>query len=82
MAGQYLRKKRINPALLDTYFLVIERRLTLTFSGDGKEKGLRELLGERLDNMTNTEYRTRHRSRLEYLSRLTGEQVARRLKTG
>ncbi len=82
MAGQYLRKKRINPALLDTYFLVIERRLTLTFSGDGKEKGLRELLGERLDNMTNTEYRTRHRSRLEYLSRLTGEEVARRLKTG
>lgn len=80
MAGQYLRKRRIDPALLDTYFAVIEKRLNLTFSGDGNEKGLRELLREQLDKMTDTEYRTRHRSRLEYLSRLTGEEVARRLK--
>ncbi len=82
MTVQYLRKKRINPALLDTYFVVIEKRLNLTFSGDGYEKGLRELLNEELARMTDIEYRTRHRSRLEYLSRLTGEEVARMLKTG
>lgn len=81
MAVQYLRKKKIRPALLDTYFTVIEERLLLTFSGDGHEKGLRELLSEHLAGMTDSQYRSKHRSRLEYLSRLAGEEVARRLKS-
>lgn len=81
MAGEYIMKKNIRPALLDTYFTVIEKKLLLTFSGDGHEKGLRELLSEQLTGMTDSEYRTKHRSRLEYLSRLTGEEVARRLRS-
>ncbi len=80
MVKQYSLKKRIHPSLLETYFRVIERRLNLTFSGDGHEKGLRELLREDMNSMTDNEYRAKHRSRLEYLSRLTGVEVARRLK--
>lgn len=80
MSVQYLRKKNIRPSLLDTYFEVIEERMKRSFSGDGLEKGLRELLSERLRGMTTSEYRSKHRSRLEYLSRLAGEEVARRLK--
>ncbi len=80
MAAQYMKKKRIRASLLDVYFTVIEKRLILTFSGDGHEKGLRELLSEEMEGMTDAEYRLKHRSRLEYLSRLTGEEVARRLR--
>jgi hypothetical protein len=80
MATNYAAKKRIDASLLETYFKVIERRLVQTFSGDGQEKGLREILKEHIVGMTDNEYRTRHRSRLEYLSRLTGAEVARRLK--
>ncbi|MCL5020424.1 MAG: hypothetical protein M1339_01915 [Bacteroidetes bacterium] len=80
MSPQYLRKKKMHPSLLDVYFKVIEERMRLTFSGDGSEKGLKELLGLHLDGMTDNEYKANHRSRLEYLSRLTGEEVARKLK--
>ncbi len=81
MGVQYSRKKRIRPGLLETYLNVVEKRLNLTLSGDGSEKGLRELLAEQLHGMSDAEYRSKHRSRLEYLSRLTGEEVARKLNS-
>ena len=80
MALQYVRKRRIRTSLLDAYFIAIETRLLLTFSGDGHDRGLRELLSEQLKGMTEAEYRSKHRSRLEYFSRLAGEEVARRLR--
>ena len=76
----YSKKKRIRPDLLDIYFKVIEERLTRSYSGDGNEKGLRELLSEKLAGLTEKEYRSTHRNQLEYLSRLTGDEVAKRLK--
>ncbi len=81
MTLQYVKKKKIQPRLLDIYFIVIEERLRLTHSGDGVEKGLKELLGRHLDGMTASEYRTKHRSKLEYLSRLTGKELARKLNS-
>ncbi len=80
MVDRYSTMNRIEVSLLATYFSVIEERLVLTFSGDGHEKGLRELLRKRLDNLTEDEYRSTHKNRLEYLSRLTGKEVAGMLK--
>ncbi len=79
MSPQYLKRKKIRPSLLDIYFRVIEERMKLTFSGDGSESGLKELLGRHLNGMTDIDYRSKHRSRLEYLSRMAGKEVARRL---
>lgn len=59
---------------------MIERKLNLTFSGDGKEKGLNDLLKEHIGNLNDEEYKTVHKNRLEYLWRLTGDQVASILK--
>ncbi len=77
MLVHYSRKKRIDAGLVEIYFRVIEARFNLTFSGDGKEKGLYELLKEQIADLTDAEYRKIHRSRLEYLSRLTGNEVTR-----
>ncbi len=80
MIAQYARKKNVDPTLVEKYFLVIERKLNLTFSGDGKEKGLNDLLKEHIGNLNDEEYKTVHKNRLEYLWRLTGDQVASILK--
>jgi hypothetical protein len=76
----YARKKKIDAELIEIYLKVIEKRLNLTFSGDGKEKGLYELLKEEISDLNETKYKAIHRSRLEYLSRLTGNEAAKILE--
>lgn len=77
----YAEKKHIKGELLDTYFAAIEKYLMRIYSGDGLENSLREVLAACLPEMTTAEYMKAHRSRLEYLSRLTGRELARRLRS-
>ncbi len=76
----YARKKNMDVGLLEVYFRVIEKRFVLIHSGDGVEVGLRELLKEHFPDMSADEYKKKHRSRLEYLSRLTGLEVGKELR--
>ncbi len=78
----YSRKKKVEPELLDAYFRAIERKLILSFSDDGAEKGLKELLSEQLEGMSESEYVRLHRNRIQYLARVTGSRVAQMLKRG
>ncbi len=82
MIRRYADGKKVDASLLHIYFEVIEKKLMLTLSGDGQDKGLREILSEYLEGMSDTDYQTLHKSRLEYLSRLAGDEVVVRLKRG
>ena len=76
----YAKKKNIERDLIETYFGVIEKHLMLIYSGDGHDSSLRELLKNLMPGMTTEEYRKTHRSRLEYLSRMTADEVGKMLK--
>lgn len=78
-AIEYSEKVGIDPALVETYFTVIEEKLMLTFSGDGAERSLGKLLLEHMAGLSESEYAAEHRNRLQYLARVTGKEVARRL---
>jgi hypothetical protein len=79
---RYVQKGKVADALFDVYLDTIEANLILRFvEGDGDSKTYFELLKKQLPELTLEEYRTRHRSKLEYLGALASKRVVKELKS-
>ena len=73
---KYVRRGKVTPAMMETYFGVIEHGLYRRFvEQDGAEFQISETFLRLAPRISPVEYRKSHRSRLEYLARLTTQRV-------
>jgi hypothetical protein len=78
---KYVQKKKIEPETFKKYFNVIEENLYQTIIGqDGDRASYYESLSSLIPGLTKEEYRKVHKSKIEYLARLTHKQVIKELK--
>ena len=81
--ARYVVKEKVTPAMMDTYFSVIEHGLYQRFvDNDGAEFQISETFLKFAPGVSHVEYRKSHRSKLEYLARLTTKRVVQILKNG
>ena len=80
---KYVRRGKVSPAMMETYFGVIEHGLCQRFvDNDGAEFQISETFLKLAPEVSLVEYRRSHRSKLEYLARLTASRVVEILKNG
>jgi len=80
---KYVRRGKVSPAMMETYFGVIESGLYQRFvDHDGTEFQISETFLKLAPGVSPVEYRKLHRSKLEYLARLTANRVVHILKNG
>jgi hypothetical protein len=78
---KYIKKKNVNPETFKKYFDVIEENLCQTIiNKDGERSSFYESLKSMMPGLTKEEYRKRHKSKIEYLARLTHKRAIRELK--
>ena len=81
--ARYVRRGKVSPAMMETYFDVIEQGLHQRFvDHDGAEFQISETFLKLSPGISLVEYRKSHRSRLEYLARLTTKRVVQILRNG
>jgi len=80
---KYVRRGKVSPLMMETYFGVIEHGLYQRFvDHDGAEFQISETFLKLAPGVSQVEYRKSHRSKLEYLARLTTKRVVQILKNG
>jgi hypothetical protein len=78
---KYILKGKVTREQLDLYFEVIEQGLIDRFViNDGAGFELGEHFMKHVPGMTRDEYRKKHKNKIEYLARLAGERVVKRLR--
>ncbi len=78
---KYTKKKNVDPETFKKYFDVIEDNLYQTIiNKDGERSSFYESLKSMMPGLTKEEYRKRHKSKVEYLARLTHKRAIRELK--
>lgn len=81
MIGRYVEKDKIDQVLYDRYFAVIEKNLIHRYVvADGEKVSLFQTLKEHDPDLSGADYVRHHRSRVEYLARLTDRRVRQALK--
>ncbi len=79
--SQYVNKGKMNDATYLVYFDVIKSRLEyMVASGSADGQSLYAALKNQLPDLSVEEYKERHRSRLEYLFKLSCDEVAKEIR--
>jgi hypothetical protein len=78
---RYVGKKKVSEEIFTAYFEAIEDNLLARFAGDiGGDHSYFDLLKKRLPDLTQDEYKKRHRAKLEYLGAQAFKQAIKDLK--
>lgn len=78
---KYVESGKVGAAMFDHYFGAIEAVLLQTITDpDADEAGYLGELSRRVPELTQEEYRSRHKSKLEYLGRLARQRALKELK--
>jgi hypothetical protein len=78
---RYVGKKKVSEKIFSAYFEVIEDSLLARLGGDiGGDHSYFDLLKRRLPELTQDEYKKRHRARLEYLGAQAFKRAIKDLK--
>jgi hypothetical protein len=78
---KYVGKGKVTPDVFRSYFCVIEEVLVEKFIGmDGEDTSLCEALKNHIPNLTEKEYKTHHRNRIEYLLKQANKEAVQLLK--
>jgi len=81
MEPQYVHRKKIPPTVYAAYFSVIVSAMEMRLTGeDGEEYSYYEKLTKHLPAVTQEEYKSDHKAKLEYLGRLVQHRAAETLK--
>lgn len=80
-SNKYVGKGKVTPDVFCSYFCVIEEVLVEKFVGmDGEDTSLCEALKNHIPNLTEKEYKTHHRNRIEYLLKQANKEAVKLLK--
>lgn len=78
---KYVGKGKVTPDVFRSYFCVIEEVLIEKYIGmDGEDTSLCEALQNHIPDLTEQEYKTKHRNRIEYLLKQTNKEALKLLK--
>lgn len=78
---RYVEKQKVETAMYENYFKVIQQTMVSQIIGrNGEGDSLFESLRAFVPDLAREEYNKRHKSKLEYLARLTRKRVTEQLK--
>ena len=78
----YISRKKITKEVYESYFDVIHQNLyQRLIQHNGKDFSYFNLLKQKIPNLTKEDYNRTHRSKLEYLARLSYKRTVKELKT-